>query len=47
MGKRIKMAEKMAPTHPHPSAKTTRANLLAGPFAAMIDKVRDSMKSSR
>jgi len=46
MGKRIKMAEKMAPTHPHPSAKTTSANYLAGPFAAMLDKVRDHMKSS-
>jgi len=45
MGKRIKMAEKMAPTHPHPSAKTTTANYLAGPFASMLDKVRDAMKS--
>jgi hemerythrin superfamily protein len=47
MGKRIKMAEKMAPTHPHPSAKTTTANYLAGPFAAMLDKVRDAMKSNK
>jgi hemerythrin superfamily protein len=46
MGKRIKMAEKMAPTHPHPSAKTTTANYLAGPFAAVLDKVRDQMNSS-
>ena len=46
MGKRIKMAEKMAPTHPHPTAKTTTANYLAGPFAAMLDRVRDHMKSS-
>jgi hemerythrin superfamily protein len=47
MGKRILMAEKMAPTHPHPSAKTTTANYLMGPFAMMVDKVRDLMKSSR
>jgi len=47
MGKKIKMAEKMAPTHPHPGAKTTSANYLAGPFAAMLDKVRDHMKSSK
>lgn len=46
MGKRIRIAEKMAPTHPHPSAKSTTANYLAGPFAAMLDKVRDTMKSS-
>jgi len=45
MGKRIKIAEKMAPTHPHPSAKSTMANYLAGPFAAMVDRVRDHMKS--
>lgn len=47
MGKRIRLAEKMAPTHPHPSAKTTTANYLAGPFAAMLDRVRDAMKSSK
>ena len=47
MGKRIKMAEKMAPTHPHPSAKSTTASYLAGPFAAMLDKVRDHMKSGK
>lgn len=45
MGKRIKIAEKMAPTHPHPSVKSTTANYLAGPFAAMVDRVRDHMKS--
>jgi len=45
MGKRIRLAEKMAPTHPHPSAKSTTANYLAGPFASMVDRVRDSMKS--
>jgi len=44
MGKRIKIAEKMAPTHPHPSVKSTTANYLAGPFAAMVDRVRDHMK---
>ena len=46
LGKRIKMAEQMAPTHPHPSVKSTTANYLAGPFAAMLDKVRDKMKAS-
>jgi hemerythrin superfamily protein len=46
MGKRIKEAERMAPTHPHPSAKSTGANYVMGPFAAMVDRVRDAMKSS-
>ncbi|SDX84953.1 Hemerythrin HHE cation binding domain-containing protein [Modestobacter sp. DSM 44400] len=39
---RVKRAEKMAPTHPHPSAKTTTANYVAGPFAAMLDRARDA-----
>jgi hemerythrin superfamily protein len=43
---RVQMAEKMAPTHPHPSAKTTAANYVAGPFAAMLDRARDAFSSS-
>lgn len=42
---RVKRAEEMAPTHPHPSAKTTTANYVAGPFAAMLDRARDAFKS--
>ena len=42
---RVKRAEAMAPTHPHPSAKTTTANYVAGPFAAMLDRARDALKS--
>jgi hemerythrin superfamily protein len=40
---RVKRAEEMAPTHPHPSAKTTTANYVAGPFAAMLDRARDAL----
>lgn len=43
---RVKRAEQMAPTHPHPSAKTTAANYVAGPFAAMLDRARDAFSSS-
>jgi len=39
---RVKRAEAMAPTHPHPSAKTTAMNYVAGPFAAMLDRARDA-----
>jgi hemerythrin superfamily protein len=42
---RVKRAEAMAPTHPHPSAKTTAANYVAGPFAAMLDRARDAFSS--
>jgi hemerythrin superfamily protein len=39
---RVERAERMAPTHPHPSARTTTANYVAGPFAAMLDRARDA-----
>ena len=42
---RVKKAESMAPPHPHPSAKTTAANYVAGPFAAMLDRARDAFSS--
>ena len=40
-------AEKTAPTHPHPSARTTAANYIAGPFAAMVDRARDAISRAR
>jgi hemerythrin-like domain-containing protein len=45
VGKRIQLAEAAAPTHPHPSAKTTTANVVAGPFAAIADRIRDALAS--
>src|SRR4051794_3053294 len=42
---RVKRAEAMAPTHPHPSARTTAANYVAGPFAAMLDRARDAFST--
>lgn len=39
----LEAAEKTAPTHPHPSAKTTTMNYVAGPFAAMVDRARDAI----
>lgn len=51
MGKIYEAAKKAAPTRPHPSTPNTpAANMLAGPFVAVLDKardaVRDAMKSS-
>jgi len=44
LGSRLQSVEKMAPTHPHPSAAgSTTAQLLTGPFAGMIDRVRDAL----
>ncbi|MEU1593223.1 hemerythrin domain-containing protein [Streptomyces sp. NPDC005708] len=50
MGAKLKAAEKMAPTHPHPSAAGSRAaQWMTGPFASMIDRVKDALttRSSR
>ncbi|HWA64756.1 MAG TPA: hemerythrin domain-containing protein [Mycobacteriales bacterium] len=43
MDAELKKAEESAPTHPHPSARTTTAAAVMGPFAAMVDKVRDAI----
>jgi hypothetical protein len=45
MGTHLELAEKVAPTHPHPSARSTVANVVLGPFAAMVDRVRDALSS--
>lgn len=42
MGKRIRAAESVAPTHPHPSsAGSTTAQWTVGPFASLVDRTRD------
>jgi hypothetical protein len=45
MGEHIQRAESVAPTHPHPTATTTAANVVVGPLAAMVDRVRDALAS--
>lgn len=45
MGKAAELAEKVAPTRPHPSVESQAGNMLAGPFAAMVDRVRDAITS--
>ncbi|MEU8138667.1 hemerythrin domain-containing protein [Streptodolium elevatio] len=47
MGVRVRAAEKVAPTHPHPgSAGSTAAQWTVGPFAGMVDRVRDGLRGS-
>ncbi|WNI19428.1 hemerythrin domain-containing protein [Actinacidiphila sp. ITFR-21] len=44
MGDRLRKAEHLAPTHPHPmAAGNPTAVRMTGPFAAMIDKARDAI----
>ncbi|GAA2083859.1 hemerythrin domain-containing protein [Actinomadura alba] len=42
----VKVAEALAPTHPHPGVESTGANLLAGPFLAVMDRTRDVMRKA-
>lgn len=44
MANAVELAEQLAPTRPHPNVpagETATANVFAGPFAAMLDRVRD------
>ena len=47
MGKVLQTAEKTAPTHPHPvAAGSTTAQYTLGPFASLLDRARDAVKSA-
>ena len=39
----VRAAEAIAPTRPHPGVESAPANLLAGPFAMMLDRARDAV----
>jgi hemerythrin superfamily protein len=43
MGRAAKLAEAIAPTRPHAGVESQVANLFAGPFAAIIDRARDTI----
>lgn len=48
MAKIYDVAKSLAPTRPHPSTPNTPvANLLIGPFAAVIDRARDAFRDAR
>jgi len=47
MGKTLQMAEKTAPTHPHPTAAgSTAAQVTLGPFASLVDHARDALSKA-
>lgn len=47
MGSKLKAAEAIAPTHPHPSAAgSTAAQYAAGPFASLVDRTRDLLSKA-
>lgn len=43
MRKAAEFAESVAPTRPHAGIESATANLLVGPFAAMVDRTRDAL----
>ncbi|MFC8520989.1 hemerythrin domain-containing protein [Streptomyces sp. NPDC057257] len=44
MGRRLRSVEKMAPTHPHPTAAgSPKAQWMTGPFASMVDRAKDAL----
>lgn len=48
MGTLVLAAEKVAPTHPHPSAAGSHFKQLAfGPFASIIDRTKDAIAKAR
>lgn len=47
LGQRYQKARAAAPTHPHPHAPDKPpGNLLLGPVAALVDRLRDAMRNS-
>ncbi|ORW04574.1 hemerythrin domain-containing protein [Mycobacterium kyorinense] len=47
MGRAAKLAQAIAPTRPHAGVESQVANLMAGPFAAMLDRARDAITGKR
>jgi hemerythrin superfamily protein len=46
MAASVKAAEAFAPTHPHADVESATANLMAGPIAAIVDRVRDAIQGT-
>ena len=47
MGKQLRAAESIAPTHPHPStAGSPAAQWAVGPFASLVDRARDAISGA-
>jgi hypothetical protein len=45
MGKLLRLTESVAPTHPDPNAPSAApANIVAGSFAAVADRLRDALR---
>jgi len=48
MRKAVELAERFAPTHPHPHGpESAVGNLVVGPFVSVVDRVRDALRGAR
>ncbi len=46
LGNAVRKAERTAPTRPHPNApESAIGNVVLGPFVAIVDRVRDALRS--
>jgi hemerythrin superfamily protein len=46
MGRAVQVAQKLAPTHPHPHGPDSAlGNLAVGPLAAVVDRTRDALRN--
>ena len=39
----VRLAERLAPTHPHPGVELATLNFAVGPFVSMVDRARDAL----
>jgi hemerythrin superfamily protein len=47
MRRLVQLSEAIAPTRPHPGVESALANTLVGPFASMLDRIRDLVAGKR
>jgi hemerythrin superfamily protein len=46
MAAAVEMAEKIAPTHPHPGVESSLKHLALGPVTAVVDRTRDAIQKA-
>ncbi|MER7166158.1 hemerythrin domain-containing protein [Micromonospora sp. NPDC000207] len=46
LARAVRMAEAVAPTRPHPGVESATANLMLGPPVAIVDRVRDAIRTA-
>ena len=46
MAAAVRVAERIAPTHPHAGVESAFINFTVGPFASMLDRARDALRGN-